>query len=155
MVVSTESIWKFAFEHFIIASAWLSAPVVVVLDKVINHKIKIPPIATVKATRRTVAIIGLIPFIIFFYFPELKYLIRLSVAEERVLTINLRKELVEKPSWKRKMSAARVLREVLYKHTRTRDIKIDSALNKSLLQGKNRIKIKLVKTEEGFKAELA
>jgi|YelNatPaOPRAMG01_1025707.scaffolds.fasta_scaffold04323_6 ribosomal protein L31E len=77
------------------------------------------------------------------------------MAEERVLTINLRKELIERPSWKRKMSAARVLKEILYKHTRTRNIKIDSALNKSLLQGKKKIKIKLVKTEEGFKAELA
>jgi ribosomal protein L31E len=77
------------------------------------------------------------------------------MAEEKILTLNLRKGLLKRPSWKRKISAAIVLKEMLYKHTRTKNIKIDPALNRSLLQGKKKIKLKLVKTEEGFKAELA
>lgn len=77
------------------------------------------------------------------------------MPEERVLTLSLRRDLMKMPSWKRKHTAVRVLKKVLYKHTRTNKIKIDRKLNEEVCKGKKKLKIKLLKTEEGFKAELA
>jgi ribosomal protein L31E len=76
------------------------------------------------------------------------------MAEEKIINLNLRKELAGTPEWKRKQTAVRILRKVLFKHAKGK-IKIESKLNEEVWSGKKKLRVKLIKTEDGFKAELA
>jgi len=53
--------------HFVTSVDAFSTLAVLVLVKLVNHTLRMPPTATVKAIRRTVAIIALIPFISILY----------------------------------------------------------------------------------------
>jgi ribosomal protein L31E len=74
------------------------------------------------------------------------------MAEEKVLTINLRKEIVKSPGWERSRRASKLLREILEKNIDTESLKIDKKLNEKIWskQGENpgRIRVKIVKVDD-------
>ena len=80
------------------------------------------------------------------------------MAEERIVTINLRRILMKYPRWKRANVAIRALKEVLKKNAKAEKLKIDAKLNEKIWKIKNastKIKVKIVKVDEKtYKAEL-
>ncbi len=80
------------------------------------------------------------------------------MAEEKIITINLRKELMNKARWKRKKLAVKILREILEKRLKKK-VKIDKSLNEKIFGSekkfKTKLRIKLEKiNEEIFEAKL-
>jgi len=74
------------------------------------------------------------------------------MAEEKIATVNLRKELTRTPKWKRSKLALKILREKLKKITKT-EVKIDSSLNKRIWSKgmenpTTKLRIKIVKIDE-------
>ncbi len=82
------------------------------------------------------------------------------MAEEKILTINLRKKLVKTKKWKKAKNYLKVLREFLRRKFKTDKIKIDGKLNekiweKSIENPPYKLKIKVIKLDDGtIKAEL-
>lgn len=81
------------------------------------------------------------------------------MAEEKVLVLNMRKLLVEKPRWKRTTTATRILRKFLERKLKTDKIKIDSELNRFIWSrgAKNppmKIRVRAAKEGEVFKVYL-
>jgi ribosomal protein L31E len=74
------------------------------------------------------------------------------MTEEKILKVNLRQQLAGKPSWKVKQTAARMLRQLLAKHVKSK-VKISVQLNKAITKGKKRFAVKLVKKEDAYEAE--
>jgi large subunit ribosomal protein L31e len=69
-------------------------------------------------------------------------------TKERILTVNLRTVVAKKPSWRRSIHSARMLKEILKRQTKADDVKIGRSLNEKLWKrgiekppGKVRIKI--------------
>lgn len=83
------------------------------------------------------------------------------MAEEKILTINLRKKLVKTKKWKKAKNYLKVLRELLRRKFKTDKIKIDGKLNekiwgKGIENPPSKLKIKVIKLDDGtIKAELA
>jgi len=82
------------------------------------------------------------------------------MAEEKYLTLNLRKLLVKKQNWRRSESAVFILKRLLKRHLKTDKIKISTALNnliwkKGIKNPKTKIKVKAVKEGEEYKVDLA
>lgn len=82
------------------------------------------------------------------------------MAEEKIITLNLRKQLARIPTWKRSSGAVKILREILKKKTKMREIKIGNNINEKIWsrgirnsQTKLRIKVTKIDEETG-KAEL-
>ena len=82
------------------------------------------------------------------------------MADEKIITINIRKKLKESPYWKRSSSASKIIRDILQRHTKKK-IKIDKSINekvwKSGIQNpKTKLKIKITSVDDKTaKAELA
>ena len=73
---------------------------------------------------------------------------------ERVYTINIRKEVLEKPRWERSKHAVRAVREFLKRHMKSDKIKLDNSITKAIwtrgaTKPLNKIRIKAEKDEEG------
>jgi len=82
------------------------------------------------------------------------------MAEEKYLTLNLRKLLVKKQNWRRSESAVFILKRFLKRHLKTDKIKISTALNnliwkRGIKNPKTKIKVKAVKEGEEYKVDLA
>jgi|YelNatPaOPRAMG01_1025707.scaffolds.fasta_scaffold59134_2 large subunit ribosomal protein L31e len=82
------------------------------------------------------------------------------MAEEKYLTLNLRRLLVKKQNWRRSESAVFILKRLLKRHLKTDKIKISTALNnliwkRGIKRPKTKIKIKAVKEGEEYKVDLA
>jgi len=82
------------------------------------------------------------------------------MAEEKYLTLNLRKLLVKKQNWRRSKSAVFILKRLLKRHLKTDKIKISTALNnliwkRGIKNPKTKIKVKAVKEGEEYKVDLA
>jgi large subunit ribosomal protein L31e len=82
------------------------------------------------------------------------------MAEEKYLTLNLRKLLTEKQKWRRSEAAVLILKRLLKRHLKTDKIKISQALNnliwkKGMKKPKTKIKVKAVKEGEVYKVDLA
>lgn len=81
------------------------------------------------------------------------------MAEEKIIIINIRKELKESPYWKRSSSASRIIRRILQKHTK-KEVKIDKSINekvweKSIQKPTVKLKIKITSIDDKTaKAEL-
>jgi large subunit ribosomal protein L31e len=74
--------------------------------------------------------------------------------EERVYTINLRREILEKPRWERSKHAVRAVREFLKRHMKSDKIKIDNSITQAIwtrgaTKPLNKIRIKAEKDDEG------
>jgi large subunit ribosomal protein L31e len=78
------------------------------------------------------------------------------MADEKIVTVNLRKEMLKAPRWSRSKRAVKVLREFLAKQTKVENVLIDKAINEKIWNEKpNKLRIKLVKVDDKtFKAEL-
>jgi large subunit ribosomal protein L31e len=82
------------------------------------------------------------------------------MAEEKYLTLNLRKLLVKKQNWRRSESAVFILKRLLKRHLKTDKIKISTTLNnliwkRGIKNPKTKIKVKAVKEGEEYKVDLA
>ncbi|MEM5790943.1 MAG: hypothetical protein QXP77_02765 [Candidatus Aenigmatarchaeota archaeon] len=81
------------------------------------------------------------------------------MAEEKIITVNLRKELMNKARWKKKKLAVKALREILERKLKKK-VKIDKSLNEKIFGSekkfKTKIRIKLEKRDdETFEAKIA
>jgi large subunit ribosomal protein L31e len=82
------------------------------------------------------------------------------MVEEKIVTINLRKKIIEKARWKRSKTALRILREILKKQTKSEKIKIDKKLNEKIWSRSSerplaKLRIKVTKLDDGsVKVEL-
>ncbi|MCC5994357.1 MAG: 60S ribosomal protein L31 [Candidatus Aenigmarchaeota archaeon] len=82
------------------------------------------------------------------------------MAEEKYLTLNLRKIIIKKQRWRRSEAAVFALKKLLRRHLKTDKIKISQALNNLIWKrgGKKpetKIRIKAVKEGEYYKVDLA
>jgi large subunit ribosomal protein L31e len=80
------------------------------------------------------------------------------MPEEKILTINLRKICKKTARWKRASFASHLLKKILERNVKQK-VKIEQKISKKIFEkgGKklpNKIRLKLVKTEKGYKAEL-
>ena len=81
------------------------------------------------------------------------------MADEKIITINIRKKLKAGPYWRRSSAASKLIRDILQKHSKKR-IKIDKSINekvwKSGMQSPNtKLKIKIISVDDKTaKAEL-
>jgi len=76
------------------------------------------------------------------------------MVEEKILTINLRKKLIERPRWKRSKGVLRVLKDILKKQTKTEKIEIDKKLNEKIWSRSaekplTKFRIKIIKSDDG------
>lgn len=74
------------------------------------------------------------------------------MAEEKIITINLRKGLKESPRWNRARKSVADLRRILRKHTKAEKIKIDKKINeaiwkKSIERPAHKLRLKITKTD--------
>jgi ribosomal protein L31E len=72
--------------------------------------------------------------------------------EEKIVTLNIRKELVKAPKWKRSKAASRILKEKIKKICKTEKIKIDSSLNRKIWSSSKKpltkFRLKIVKIDD-------
>jgi large subunit ribosomal protein L31e len=82
------------------------------------------------------------------------------MADERILTINLKKRIVRGPKWRRNSYGMRLIRELIKKHAKVEKVKIDKSLNekmwsKSVQKPPTILRLKIVKVDDKtVKAEL-
>ena len=57
------------------------------------------------------------------------------MAEEKILTLNLRKSVVKYPKWMRSQKISSVLRQKVGKQMKTKKVKIDNELNAKIWAG--------------------
>lgn len=74
------------------------------------------------------------------------------MADEKIITINLRKGLKESPRWDRSRRATSNLRKILKKHAGTEKIKIDGKVNdliwrKSIERPVHKLRVKITKKD--------
>lgn len=81
------------------------------------------------------------------------------MADEKIITINIRKKLKETPYWKRSSTAARMIRDILKKNSK-KTVKIEKSLNekiweRSIQKPRTKLKIKITSIDDKTsKAEL-
>lgn len=81
------------------------------------------------------------------------------MADEKIITINLRKHTNKSPYWERSRAASHILRELLQRHSKKK-IKIDNSLNekvweRSIQHPSTKLKIKITSIDDKTaKAEL-
>ncbi|MEM7825254.1 MAG: 50S ribosomal protein L31e [Candidatus Aenigmatarchaeota archaeon] len=72
--------------------------------------------------------------------------------EEKIVTLNIRKDLIKAPKWKRSKVALRILKEKIKKICKTEKIKIDNSLNQKFWKNKekclSKIRVKITKLDE-------
>lgn len=73
---------------------------------------------------------------------------------EKIITLNIRREVLKKPYWNRSAEALGVLRKYLEKHVKAKKIVIDSKMNEKIWQRGikkplMRIRVKVSTAEDG------
>lgn len=73
--------------------------------------------------------------------------------KERIITVNLRKELLGKPDWRRSKDFVRIFKSLLKRQTKAEKIKMDKDLNeriwkKGIRKPPTRMRIKLVQLDD-------
>ena len=82
------------------------------------------------------------------------------MADEKILTINIKSSVFRRPKWNRSKAAARILREEIMRKTKSKNVKLDNKLNEILWKGgvgkpAKKIKVKITKIDDKtVKAEL-
>ena len=76
------------------------------------------------------------------------------MAEEKILTINLRKKIIKSTRWRRTPDFVKILREQMKKKLKNDKIKIEEKLNdkiwaRSIEKPQVKLRIKAVKLEDG------
>ncbi len=80
------------------------------------------------------------------------------MAEEKILTINLRKDLKNSPRWQNSKNASAVLKKKLERAVKS-EVKIDGKISEKIWsRGRSspatKLRIKMTKTGDAYKAEL-
>jgi len=75
------------------------------------------------------------------------------MPEEKIITINLRKELTKVPRWIKAKKAVKLIKEILEKQIETENLKIDKTLNekvwsRSIKNPPAKLRIKIVKVDD-------
>lgn len=84
----------------------------------------------------------------------------INMAEEKILTVNLRRLVVKKPRIRRAKQSLTVLRKILKKIAKTEKVTIDKKINEKIWsrgakKPMGKLKIKLIKVDDkSFRAEL-
>ena len=82
------------------------------------------------------------------------------MVDEKILTINLKKRIVNGPKWRRSSYGMRIIRELVKKHSKVENVKIDKSLNekiwsKSVQNPPTIFRLKILKVDDKtVKAEL-
>ena len=80
------------------------------------------------------------------------------MAEEKVVTLNLRKEIVKKPRWKRAKIMVKRLKEKIKRIAKSEKVKMDRRISQIIWKNSKfptyKIKIRIKKEGEKYKAEL-
>jgi len=113
----------------------------------------IPPTATVNAINKTAAIRGLRPFILNKF--TLEEYIKVVSMEEKIITLNLKKATLRRSRRKRRKIAIAFIKKFLERSIK-KEVKIDKSINEKIWKEKipNKIRIKLIKENENYKAIL-
>jgi large subunit ribosomal protein L31e len=80
--------------------------------------------------------------------------------EEKIVTVNIRKDIIKDPNWRRSDHAVSILRKSLMKKLKT-DVKIDRKVNekvwaKGIKKPETRFRLKIIKIDDKTsRAELA
>ena len=74
------------------------------------------------------------------------------MVDEKIITINLRKNLKASPRWNRARKATADLRRIIARHTKSEKIKIDNKVNefiwrKSIERPAHKIRVKITKKD--------
>lgn len=72
------------------------------------------------------------------------------MAEEKIVTVNLRRKLENIPKWRRQAAFGRIFRATM----KNNDLKIGKNLNDKALSGATKVRVKITKDEKSTKAEL-
>jgi large subunit ribosomal protein L31e len=80
------------------------------------------------------------------------------MAEEKILTINLRKEILKEARWKRSKQAVSILRKILERHIKAK-VKINKDVNEAIWargikKPLTKLRIRLVKVDDFYEARL-
>ncbi len=75
------------------------------------------------------------------------------MAEEKIVTLNLRKEIKKAPRWKRSKIVVKLLREKIKRISKAEEVKIDSLVNKKIWsrgikKPPAKLRLKIVKADE-------
>ena len=80
------------------------------------------------------------------------------MAEEKIVTLNLRKEIVKKPRWKRAKIMVKRLKEKIKRIAKSEKVKMDKKINQMIWKNSKfpryKIKIRIKKEGESYRAEL-
>ena len=82
------------------------------------------------------------------------------MVEEKIITVNMRKELTKVPRWVKAKRAVKILGKFLEKQVETENLKIDKKLNekiwsKSIKNPPAKLRIKIIKVDDKtYRAEL-
>ena len=79
------------------------------------------------------------------------------MAEEKIIIVNLRKELSGSPQWERSRRAVKILKRLILKKTKSQEIKIDSKINEKIWKRGIRhpkVKLKLRVSKENKKVSV-
>jgi large subunit ribosomal protein L31e len=74
--------------------------------------------------------------------------------EEKIFTVNLKKEFMKNARWKRSSRASREIRRFLERNMKSENVKIDSSINKAIWvsgdqKPPKKLKIRAVKDDDG------
>lgn len=80
------------------------------------------------------------------------------MVEEKIVTLNLRKEIVKKPRWKRAKIMVKRLKEKIKRIAKSEKVKMDKKINQMIWKNSKfpryKIKIRIKKEGESYRAEL-
>jgi large subunit ribosomal protein L31e len=81
------------------------------------------------------------------------------MVEEKILTLNLRRYFIKVPRWKRASFTSHLLKKILERRLKEK-VKINKQISEKIWKRggerpPGKIRIKLIKIKEGYKAELA
>ena len=78
------------------------------------------------------------------------------MADEKIVTVNLRKKVLKAPRWNRSKRAVKLLKEFLAKQVKVERLLVDNSVNEKIWKEKpNKLRLKLVKVDDKtFRAEL-
>jgi large subunit ribosomal protein L31e len=81
------------------------------------------------------------------------------MAEEKIISINIRKELNEYPKWERSGKAVSIVRQRVARYTKSQNVVLDKRINERLWsrgakRPDTRIRLKITKGSDSVKAQL-
>ncbi len=80
------------------------------------------------------------------------------MPEEKILIVNLRKDLIESPKWERRRRAVRLLKDIVERKFKPKQLVVDKSINEKIWSNGKKLpmkfKVKLVKSGDKLRIEL-